>query len=221
MLRFTAYRNAAKGFCWLATGTGVLSWPQPTHFYEGRSMAGRRGQDSPRFSLFNAPLPSAVSVMDAIGDLPPVASGQSASDYDDAVKLTPYQRAMRGQQSALTLHEATEHSPRMLEIIRHAGNNKAALPPGLVTSGFSTCYSRLEPDEPSVTLTVNFVHPASNKCIHPLQDRALTPREGARLQGFEDGFVFKGTRTGVVKQIGNAVPPLLGQVIAQSLLEQW
>ena len=196
-------------------------WPQPTHFYEGRSMAGQRGQNSPRFSLFNSPLPPAVSVMDAIGDLPLVTSGQSISNYNDDVELTPYQRAMRGQESTLTLHEATEHSPRMLEIIRHAGNNKAALPPGLVTSGFSTCYSRLEPDEPSVTLTVNFVHPASNKCIHPFQDRALTPREGARLQGFEDSFIFKGTRAQVVKQIGNAVPPLLGQVVAQSLLDQW
>jgi DNA (cytosine-5)-methyltransferase 1 len=105
----------------------------------------------------------------------------------------------------------------MLEIIRHAGFNKDALPPGLVTSGFSTCYSRLEPDLPSVTITVNFVHPASNKCIHPLQDRALTPREGARLQGFPDSFKFIGSRAQVVKQIGNAVPPLIGRVIAESL----
>ncbi len=73
---------------------------------------------------------------------------------------------------------------------------------------------------PSVTLTVNFVHPASNKCIHPYQHRALTPREGARLQGFEDDYIFAGNRAQVVKQIGNAVPPLLGKVIANALLEQ-
>lgn len=196
-------------------------WPQPTHFYEGRSMAGHRGQNSSRFSLFDSPLLPAISVMDAIGDLPPIIAGQSSNVYDDAVELTPYQSLMRGEEKTLTQHEATEHSPRMLEIIRHAGSNKAALPTGLVTSGFSTCYSRLEANEPSVTLTVNFVHPASNKCIHPFQDRALTPREGARLQGFEDSFIFKGTRAQVVKQIGNAVPPLLGQAVAQSLIEQW
>lgn len=91
----------------------------------------------------------------------------------------------------------------------------------MVTSGFSTSYSRIEPDEPSVTLTLNFVHPGSNKCIHPYQDRALTPREGARLQGFDDQYIFVGNRSQVVKQIGNAVPPLLGRAIATALLAQW
>jgi DNA (cytosine-5)-methyltransferase 1 len=71
--------------------------------------------------------------------------------------------------------------------------------------------------EPSVTLTVNFVHPASNRCIHPEQHRALTPREGARIQSFDDGFEFAGNRTQVVKQIGNAVPPLLGGAIATAV----
>jgi DNA (cytosine-5)-methyltransferase 1 len=89
----------------------------------------------------------------------------------------------------------------------------------MTTSGFSTSYSRLDADEPSVTLTVNFVHPSSNRCIHPIQDRALTPREGARLQGFDDSFIFHGSRTQIVKQIGNAVPPLLGRVIAEAILE--
>ena len=105
----------------------------------------------------------------------------------------------------------------MMEIIRLAGANRAALPEGLTTSGFSSCYSRLEADRPSVTITVNFVHPASNRCIHPVQDRALTPREGARLQGFPDAFEFAGTRAQIVKQIGNAVPPVLGRAIAECL----
>jgi DNA (cytosine-5)-methyltransferase 1 len=65
---------------------------------------------------------------------------------------------------------------------------------------------------------VNFVHPASNRCIHPYQDRALTPREGARIQSFPDRFEFKGTSAQIVKQIGNAVPPLLGQRIAEAIL---
>jgi DNA (cytosine-5)-methyltransferase 1 len=68
-----------------------------------------------------------------------------------------------------------------------------------------------------VTITVNFVHPASNRCIHPTLDRALTPREGARLQSFDDDFVFCGSRAQIVKQIGNAVPPLLGQAIGSHL----
>ena len=117
------------------------------------------------------------------------------------------------------MHEATRHSDRMLEIIRHSGSSISCIPPHLITSGFSTCYSRLEANEPANTITVNFVHPASNKCIHPIQNRALTPREGARLQGFDDDFVFCGNRAQIVKQIGNAVPPLIGEAIAPSIFD--
>lgn len=194
-------------------------WPDPTHFFEGaRSMAGQHGQHHTLNTLWSDTEPRpANTVMDAIHDLPEIEAGETASRYRDDVELTEYESALRGNCQELTLHEATRHSPKMLEIIRHAGFNKDALPPGMVTSGFSTCYSRLEPDLPSVTLTVNFVHPSSNKCIHPFQDRALTPREGARLQGFPDDFRFVGNRAQVIKQIGNAVPPLLGRVIAESL----
>ena len=107
----------------------------------------------------------------------------------------------------------------MLEIIRHAGANISALPPGMVSSGFSSCYSRLDAHRPSNTITVNFVHPASNRCIHPTQHRALTPREGARLQSFPDRYRFLGTQAQIVKQIGNAVPPMLGEVLARAILD--
>jgi DNA (cytosine-5)-methyltransferase 1 len=45
----------------------------------------------------------------------------------------------------------------------------------------------------------------------------LTPREGARLQSFDDDFKFAGNRSQIVKQIGNAVPPLLGRAIGEAL----
>lgn len=159
----------------------------------------------------------AVTVRDAIDDLPVIHSGGIAEEYD----LEPrneYQRARRRKSQELTLHSSTKHSPKMLEIIRHSGDNISCIPPHLITSGFSSCYSRLRGDEPSVTITVNFVHPASNKCIHPDLDRALTPREGARLQSYDDDFKFEGNRAQIVKQIGNAVPPLLGQALAGSVL---
>lgn len=180
-------------------------------------MAGRFGQKCEPSPLFRDELKPANTVMDAIHDLPALASGESATHYHNEVQPTEYELRMRGASKVLTLHEATRHSPKMLEIIKHSGHNISSLPMGLVSSGFSSCYSRLEPDRPSVTLTVNFVHPASNKCIHPTQDRALTPREGARLQGFPDAFEFLGTRAQIVKQIGNAVPPLFGRIIGNSL----
>lgn len=198
-----------------------FEWPQPTHHTNHRSMAGTRAPRLHLDPLFCTLPQSAVTVMEAIHDLPAIGAGEEATDYDLSVTLTKFEEMMRDQSPGLTLHQATSHTPRMLEIIRLAGSNRGALPEGMTNSGFSSSYSRLAPDSPSVTLTVNFVHPASNKCIHPYQNRALTPREGARLQGFPDRFKFVGTRAQIVKQIGNAVPPLLGQAIAQALLDQW
>jgi DNA (cytosine-5)-methyltransferase 1 len=197
-----------------------FKWPQPTHWIEHRSMAGSTDMlIRPEGGLFSAHLPKAVTVSEAISDLPPIRAGEQATVYNDLVATTDYQKFIRNGADILALHESTNHSSAMLEIIRHSGANINALPAGLVTSGFSSCYSRLAADEPSTTITVNFVHPASNRCIHPHQNRALTPREGARIQGFFDTFGFRGSRSQIVKQIGNAVPPLLGRVIAQSLLE--
>lgn len=196
-----------------------FDWPQPTHFTEHRSMAGKHAYKIEQMPLFHGTLTPAVTVTEAIHDLPPVKAGGAASDYMGDVQLTDYERSMREGSTKLTLHEATTHTERMLAIIRKSGTNRSALPAGMTSSGFSTSYSRLDADRPSVTLTVNFVHPASNKCIHPHQDRALTLREGARLQGFPDRFEFYGNRAHLAKQIGNAVPPVLGRVIGAALAE--
>ncbi|MFF5215413.1 DNA cytosine methyltransferase [Micromonospora sp. NPDC000442] len=208
----------------VGTQPGIsFHWPKPTHAGRFRTIGFK---DSSRMltpsepSLLNQeaePLPPAVTVAEAIDDLPPVESGETATRYD-APPRTSFQKERRADALELTWHGSTRHTAKMLEIIRHAGPNISSIPPHLITSGFSSCYSRLEADEPSPTITVNFVHPASNKCIHPIQHRALTPREGARLQSFDDTFLFAPTnRNLVAKQIGNAVPPLLGRVIGEAL----
>ncbi len=194
----------------------TLSFPTPTHYCDvdtiGYHDKGRMLRPD-LFTVGTGPLRSAVTVANAIDDLPPIRSGASAITYTLPPR-TEYQSSRRERSRSLTLHASTMHTPRMLEIIRHSGPNMSCIPPHLISSGFSSCYSRLSAAEPAVTITVNFVHPASNRCIHPTQDRALTPREGARLQSFDDDFVFAGTRTEIVKQIGNAVPPILGQALA-------
>jgi DNA (cytosine-5)-methyltransferase 1 len=195
-------------------------WPTPTHYVKYRSMAGRRGEIISSIPLESGVLKPAVTLMDAIGDLPPVESGEEVTTYRDAPGTTEFQRTIRDGAMELTWHRATKHSEKMMEIIRHAGSSINDLPPGMVTSGFSSCYSRLDADRPSNTITVNFVHPSSNRCIHPFQHRALTPREGSRIQTFPDTFTFKGTTAQVVKQIGNAVPPMLGRVIAEAISDQ-
>jgi len=200
-----------------------LVFPEPTHRYNGSTIGYRDRSrmlvpdDLPLFRK-EPELESAVSVMDAIGDLPPIQSGESASQYTRPPG-NAYQFARREGATVLELHSSTRHTDKMLEIIKHSGPNISCIPKHLISSGFSSCYSRLAADEPSVTITVNFVHPASNRCIHPVLNRALTPREGARLQSFDDTYKFCGSRTQIVKQIGNAVPPLLGEAVGIAIAQ--
>jgi DNA (cytosine-5)-methyltransferase 1 len=84
-------------------------------------------------------------------------------------------------------------------------------------SGFPNSYGRLWWDRPSMTITRNLGTPSSARCIHPKCDRALTTREGARLQSFPDDYVFYGSRSKMNLQIGNAVPPLLAMAIANQI----
>ncbi len=202
---------------------GKILFPRPTHHFSGNTIGVREKSKMHNhmpdlFSELQPPTLPALTVEDAISDLPPVDSGEEATHYLSTANS--YQELMRARATdVLTLHQATSHSKKMLEIIKHAGKNINCIPKHLINSGFSSCYSRLSPNEPSVTITVNFVHPASNRCIHPQQNRALTPREGARLQSFDDTYKFCGNRAQITKQIGNAVPPLLGSALASSIAE--
>ena len=81
----------------------------------------------------------------------------------------------------------------------------------------STYYGRLKPDSPAYTINTYFSRPGNGCHIHYSQDRVLSQREAARLQGFPDHFVFEGGQGAVATQIGNAVPPLLAYQIAKSL----
>src|SRR4051794_18961196 len=131
-----------------------ITWPRPTHAGQFRTIGHREPSRLLRPDPDQA-LPPALTVEDAIGDLPPVGSGGQATGYT-AMPRNEYQHDRRNGATALTLHSATRHGPRMLEIIRHAGANISSVPSHLITSGFSSCYSRLSPDEPAPTITVNF-----------------------------------------------------------------
>ena len=85
----------------------------------------------------------------------------------------------------------------------------------------STYYGRLHPDRPSYTINTYFTRPGNGCHIHydytGGQHRTISQREAARLQSFPDGFEFKGSKTSVGTQIGNAVPPLLAYQVARHL----
>jgi DNA (cytosine-5)-methyltransferase 1 len=87
------------------------------------------------------------------------------------------------------------------------------------SGGWPDVYGRLRWDGQCPTLTAGFDSFTRGRYGHPLQDRPLTPREAARLQGFPDHFRFVGTRWDVRLQIGNAVPPPLAEVIGDTILK--
>ena len=84
-----------------------------------------------------------------------------------------------------------------------------------VYGGFSDAYFRCPPNEPSRTVKENH----GGVFLHYEKDRFMTPRELARLQSFDDEFIFEGSKSQILVQIGNAVPPRLGHDIANSLKE--
>jgi DNA (cytosine-5)-methyltransferase 1 len=79
----------------------------------------------------------------------------------------------------------------------------------------NTIYRRLDPKKPSDTV----VNVRKSMWIHPNLNRAVSAREAARLQSFPDSYKFYGTKDSVYQQIGNAVPPLLGRAVAETVLD--
>lgn len=101
------------------------------------------------------------------------------------------------------------------------GENFHALPKELKSSyenparTQNTIYRRLDPKKPSDTV----VNVRKSMWIHPNLNRAVSAREAARLQSFPDTYKFYGTKDSVYQQIGNAVPPLLGRAVAETVLD--
>ncbi len=81
----------------------------------------------------------------------------------------------------------------------------------------STYYGRLRRDRPAYTINTYFNRPGNGCHVHYEQDRVLSQREAARLQGFPDSFEFFGAQGAICTQIGNAVPPLLSYQVARTL----
>ena len=78
-------------------------------------------------------------------------------------------------------------------------------------------WGRLNYDEPSNTLRCDFQNASKGRYVHPVADRVITLREGARIQGVPDSWRFEGMRAHIAEQIGNGVPLPLGRAIASAI----
>lgn len=82
-------------------------------------------------------------------------------------------------------------------------------------TGTADVMGRMWWDRPAPTIRTEFFKPEKGRYLHPTANRVITHREAARLQSFPDNYVFYGSKIEIARQIGNAVPPLLGQAIAE------
>ncbi|TVQ81113.1 MAG: DNA cytosine methyltransferase [Bradymonadales bacterium] len=211
-------RSLGYSFCWGVLDAFDFGLPQRRL----RSIIVGWRKDSAAVEL---PTPSAkgkrLSLMDAIGDLPPLEAGEASSQYLCAPQ-NEYQMNLRKGSQELTEHSSSQYGKKMREILRRIppGGSVKDLPLRLrPKSYFANTYARLLPDQPSPTITRNFSTPSSSRCVHPFQNRALTTREGARLQGFPDSYRFVGSKTSKNLQIGNAVPPVLGRKVGEQIAQ--
>lgn len=163
---------------------------------------------------------------DATSDLPALKAGERLEKYKSPAKNSLQEYFRKGSETPLD-HFAVGHRDYFIEMLSHIPQGKSALDPEVQKimpkklrpkSGFKNSYQRIVGNAPSPTITRNFTTPSSANCIHPTQDRALSIREGARCQSFPDWFFFLGTTDEKRLQIGNAVPPLLGKAIGESIL---
>lgn len=161
-----------------------------------------------------------VTLKDAIGDLPSIKSNEQSAKYARPAEndFLKYVRANAGD--ILTEHKAPkngEHLIRIMEALKE-GQDKFDLPEEIrPKSGYPNTYAKLWWDQPSTTITRNFATPSSSRCIHPRDSRAMSIREGARLQSFPDDYKFYGGDGMKKLEIGNAVPPLLSVALARQM----
>lgn len=163
-----------------------------------------------------------VALKDAIGDLPVLKSGQSCNHYATPAYNDFLQFVRAGNPETVSEHAAPKNGAHLIRIMEalQDGQSKNDLPEEIrPKSGYGNTYAKLWWDRPSTTITRNFACPSSSRCIHPRDSRAMSIREGARLQSFPDDYKFYGADGMKRLEIGNAVPPLLSVAIAKQVLE--
>jgi DNA (cytosine-5)-methyltransferase 1 len=181
-----------------------------------------------------------VTVGDAISDLPGEVAPDSGETlpYDRKAIVPPYQREMRldktgglypleaklaryqlhDAQLSLHNHHTKEIETRRLKLIKllKPGCKADSLPKSVWDKARPEKWRRLDSEKASHTLLAQ-MHRDLSEWVHPKHHRWITVREALRIQSFHDGFVLRTSEWQQLKQVGNAVPPLLGYVPAMAV----
>ena len=174
-------------------------------------IVGRRNDQTVDFHIPKPTVSKWKTIRDVISDLP-----EPPEDYSDHPDFPNHQRA---RVTKINIERFSHVPPGggwrdipdklKLECHRNANTN---------AGGWPDVYGRLDWAGQAPTITGGFDSFTRGRYGHPDQNRPLTPREAARLQGFPDSFIFYGTRADIRSQIGNAVPPALAEAIGKEIM---
>jgi len=200
-----------------------FSFPKPTNYATGKIFKN-----------------SSITLLDSLDNLPLPANkiGEVVS-YPNKIKENSLFEYFKNKQNSISDHFAPKINDTQLKRIKHIkeGQSMKDLPeelqhesfkrranrrvkdgtPSEKRGGAPTGLKRLIASQPSLTIT----SAATREFIHPFQDRPLTIRECARIQTFPDNFDFLGSQSQKIKQIGNAIPPLLAQCFAEHIAKNY
>lgn len=193
-----------------------FNYPIPTHYYDQEDEESKK-------------LKPCTTVEDAIGDLPTITDNWRISEmpYSKNDNLTEFQQIMRSNGNGKTLKNniCRMSNDRAKRVFPHMaqGSKYMDLPPEIRQilpfreDIFQDRLKRLVLKEPSWTVIAH-IGMDGYMYIHPTENRTLSVREAARIQSFPDDFEFVGNQQETYVQVGNAVPPLLGKAIGESIL---
>lgn len=202
-----------------------IQHPEPTHYALGRRNFS--GGDNMFFHLSDSDrkhLKKAVTVAEAINDLPKLEMGEGAEEirYDKKAN-SDYARTMRNPKGETYNHFAAKLSKQNAERMKYIppGGSWRDIPHELLPAGMRRArrsdhtkrYGRLNPNGLAGTVLTK-CDPHWGAAFLPDQNRALTVREAARFQSFPDIYRFIGSRVSQYEQVGNAVPVLMAREIA-------
>lgn len=174
-----------------------------------------------------------VTVEEALGDLPKATNDENEKVNYRNDPQNDYQKRMRsGGETTVSEHFMSKLSELDRYIISHVkpGGNYMDIPNDVNSKriqrlqrdgGHTTCYGRMLPSEPSYTINTYFNRPNVGCNIHYSEDRLITVREALRLQSFPDNYkIVSSSKQGRNLIVGNAVPPMLAEIIAKKLKKE-
>ena len=147
------------------------------------------------------------TVRDAISHFPPIAAGEKHREVKN------HQACALSEKNMERIRATPEGAGRL------GWDESLKLACHQEVKGYSDVYGRMWWDRPAPAMTTRCNSLSNGRFGHPTQDRAISIREAAALQTFDDEFEFAGSLNGMARQIGNAVPVELAHVVGRSLLE--